>query len=369
MHLPSHWNAKEAGDRVLETLVRITPAKAKGAHDAEFACVGDYAYIVEHDNDVAPGHWEGEHQYCILSILHLPTLRVEKQINLAHSEEKIGGIQLPKGACFVPRILQKDARTLRCFFATHPHGAEAQMWYRDFDLERGVFEDHLEKAKLKTSEGLFDFQPKAFHRDAIRAGFSKPGTLHGFYIFDSFKSFDGTRFVALNNFDAKQNALAILHDDFATFEVIGHYNEPQTEALSESSVNRLPDGQWLAICRNEKGNYHFARSRDGRLWAEATELEHVRNGENSKPTFDRFGDTYYLGWQENTHIGKCYRSVFNIDISTDGVHWQRKYRFESSHSFQYPTFHAHNGAIWFTVTQSDHGGSSDRIMFGKLENL
>ncbi len=47
------------------------------------------------------------------------------------------------------------------------------------------------------------------------------------------------------------------NDDFATFEVIGHYNEPQSEQLSESSVNRLPDGTWMAIVRNDAGNYHF----------------------------------------------------------------------------------------------------------------
>ncbi|MDV7403076.1 hypothetical protein RZS08_67250, partial [Arthrospira platensis SPKY1] len=59
--------------------------------------------------------------------------------------------------------------------------------------------------------------------------------------------------------------------------------------------------------------------------------------------------------------------MFNVDISRDGVSWERKYRFESPHSFQYPTFHEHEGVIWLTVTQSDHKGSSDRIMFGKLE--
>jgi hypothetical protein len=63
----------------------------------------------------------------------------------------------------------------------------------------------------------------------------------------------------------------------------------------------------------------------------------------------------------------CNRSVFNVDVSRDGVSWERKCRFETPHSFQYPTFHEHEGVIWLTVTQSDHLGSSDRIMFGKLE--
>jgi hypothetical protein len=173
--------------------------------------------------------------------------------------------------------------------------------------------------------------------------------------------------VALNNFPGKQNALAVLHDDFTTFEVIGHYNEPQSQQLSESAVNRLPDGSWMAICRNDAGNYHFTTSQDGKAWTIGEPKPFVPNGLNSKPTFDKFGGVYYLGWQENSRVHDCNRSVFNVDISRDGVSWERKYRFETPHSFQYPTFHEHEGTIWLTVTQSDHKGSSDRIMFGKLE--
>jgi hypothetical protein len=161
----------------------------------------------------------------------------------------------------------------------------------------------------------------------------------------------------------------MLHDDFTTFEVIGHYNEPQSQQLTESAVNRLPDGTWMAICRNEKGNYHFTTSLDGRKWSVGEPMPFVPNGANSKPTFDKFGGLYYLGWQERTYIDGVGRSVFNVDISRDGKTWERKYRFESPHSFQYPTFHEHQGVVWLTVTQSDHKGSSDRIMFGKLEDV
>jgi hypothetical protein len=200
-------------------------------------------------------------------------------------------------------------------------------------------------------------------------GFKRPGINQGLYIFDSFKEFDGKRYIALNNFPGKQNALAVLHDDLITFEVIGHYNDPQSQQLSESAVNRLPDGTWMAIVRNDAGNYHFTTSRDGKTWTVAEPKPFVPNGLNSKPTFDHFGGGYYLGWQENTKIQNCNRSVFNVDISRDGKTWQRKYRFESPHSFQYPTFHEHEGTLWLTVTQSDHGGSTDRIMFGKLESV
>ena len=94
------------------------------------------------------------------------------------------------------------------------------------------------------------------------------------------------------------------------------------------------------------------------------------DGLNSKPTFDRFGGIYYLGWQEATSIQGANRSVFNVDISRDGKTWERKYRFETPQSFQYPTFHEHEGAIWLCVTQGDKDASrKERIMFGKLEDV
>jgi hypothetical protein len=181
------------------------------------------------------------------------------------------------------------------------------------------------------------------------------------HIFDSFKRFDGKTYVALNNFKGTQNALALVHDDLETFEVIGHFNEPESAALSESAVNRLPDGTWMAICRSQKGNYHFTTSKDGKTWTTARELPHVPDGASSKPTFDKFGGLYYLGWQ----VRGAGRSVFNVDVSRDGKTWERKYRFENQRSFQYPTFHEHDGTIWLCVTQ----GRKERIMFGKLETL
>jgi len=365
--LPGSWDPVQAGNRVLAGLARVTAARVKGAHDAEFVCEGEHAYIVEHDNDVEPGHGAGEHEYCVLSVVNLRTLAVEQVIPLAASGQTFANARLPAGMCFVPRIIRKDSHTLRCFFASQPAGREATTWLRDFDLRALRFERGIHKARLKTAAGMFDMQPRHFHADAAAKGFSRPACNYGLYIFDSFKVFDGQTYVALNNFPGRQNALALLHEDCATFEVLGHYNEPESQQLSESSVNRLPDGSWLAICRSEVGNYHFAGSANGRLWAEARELPLVSKGDSSKPTFDRFGGTYYLGWQERTQIDHCRRSVFNIDVSKDGRTWQRKYRFETPNSFQYPAFHEHHGTIWLSVTQSDHKGSTDRIMFGRLE--
>ena len=368
--LPSDWNPEQAGNQVLKNLIRVTAPHVKGAHDAEFVCVGDRAYVVEHDNDVKPGHGAGVSQYCVLGIVNLTTMRTECVIPLAKAEDAFENITLAKARCFVPRIIQKDAATLRCYFEAQGEGCKTpQIWYRDFDLNSNTFETSIHRAKLKTSSGVFDMTATAFHADAAAHGFKRAAKKDSFYIFDSFKVFDDKIYAALNNFPGKQNALSILHDDFITFEVVGHFNEPQSENLSEAAVNRLPDGSWMAICRNDGGNYHFTTSEDGKTWSVAREMEFVQNGANSKPTFDKFGEIYYLGWQDRERVDNCNRSVFNIDISRDGKKWERKYRFATSESFQYPTFHEHRGSIWLTVTQSDHGGSTDRIMFGKLEDL
>ena len=370
--LPSGWDPALAGDIVMQRLVNTSAPQVKGAHDAEFVCVGDRAYIVTEANDLKAGESAGwPFIYATLSIVSLKTLVLEQVIDFAKSEQTFENDTLPVGACFVPRILQKDAKSLRCYFTSEDPGKrQSQMWYRDFDLKSGEFAATIHKAKLKTAAGTFDFQPQSFHADAAAQGFTKKAVDSAFFIFDSFKKFDGKLYVALNNFSGKQNALALVHDDLATFEVLGHFNEPQAEQLSESAVNRLPDGTWMAICRNDKGNYHFTTSADGRTWSVGKELPNVPNGANSKPTFDKFGGVYYLGWQEATKIQGVNRSVFNVDISRDGRTWERKYRFETPESFQYPTFHEHNGAIWVAVTQGDQDGSrKERIMFGKLEDV
>lgn len=370
--LPPGWDPALAGDVVLRRLVNTSAPRVRGAHDAEFVCVGDLAYLVAEANDRKGGEsaaWP--FVYVTMSIVNLNELKTEQIIDFAKGEQVFENKTLPVGACFVPRIIQKDANTLRCYFTSEDPGKrQSQMWYRDFDLRRGEFAPTIHKARLRTAAGTFDFQPQHFHADAAAQGFAKKASDHSFFIFDSFKRFDGRLYVALNNFSGKQNALALVHEDLETFEVIGHYNEPQSEQLSESAVNRLPDGTWMAICRNDKGNYHFTTSRDGKTWTPGREMPHVPNGANSKPTFDCFGGVYYLGWQEATKFQGVHRSVFNVDISRDGLTWERKYRFETPKSFQYPTFHEHEGAVWLSVTQGDTDSSrKERIMFGRLETV
>ncbi len=361
--IPAGWDALQAANRVMERLVNVTAPHVKGAHDAEFVCVGDRAFVVAEANDVQPGESaEWPFQYVTMSVVNLKSLKVEKIIDFARGEQMFENQRLPAGACIAPRIIQKDTRTLRCYFDSNDPGKrQSQIWYRDFDLKHGDFAPSLHKAKLKTTAGTFDFQPQFLYADAVARGFTNKPCDSTMHIFDSFKRFDGKIYVALNNFKGTQNALALVHDDLETFEVIGHFNEPESAALSESAVNRLPNGTWMAICRSQTGNYHFTTSQDGKTWTTGREMPHVPDGASSKPTFDQFGGMYYLGCQ----VRGAGRNVFNVDVSRDGRTWERKYRFENPRSFQYPTFHEHEGTIWLCVTQ----GRKERIMFGKLEDV
>ena len=369
--LSKDWNPKAAGDRVMAGLVNVTASQVKGAHDAKLAICNGRAFIVAEVNDQSAGEsakWDWI--YVALSIVDLETLAVEKIIPFARSKQAYANETLPKGVCFAPNILQTDPQTLRCFFTSEQPGErQAQMWFIDFDLKQMAFGKTIHRAKIKTADGTFDMQPRHLYADAEKQGFGKPPKDHGLYLVDSFKVFDGRTYMAINNWPGKQNALTVLNNTFDTFEILGHYNEPQKFQLSESAVNRLPDGTWMAICRQDGGdrNYTFTTSPDGRNWSTNAYRDFIPNGTGSKPTFDRFDGIYYLGWQENTKIGGVSRSVFNIDVSRDGKSWERKYRFETEKSFQYPTFFEYQGTVYLVVTQGDHSKSrKERIMFGKL---
>lgn len=372
--LPPGWEPKRAGDEVIGRIIKVSAPKVKGAHDADLVLVGERAFIVEHDNDIKPGHGAGKAQYCVLTVVNVKTMSVERVVPMAKSAQAFANETLPVGACFVPRVIQLNDTTLRCFFVCEDQSgkSQSQTWYRDFDIASLTFAPNIHRVKLKTSDGTFDMQPQYFHADAAKHGFKQPAKAFGLYLLDAFKVIDGKTYLAINNFPGAQNALAMLNDTRDTIEVIGHYNEPAEHRLTESSVNRLPDGTWMAICRTESGdrNYVFTTSKDGKTWTQGESRPFISKGSNSKPTFDKFNGLYYLGWQEATRITDGHgvgRYIFNIEVSRDGVNWERKYRFESADSFQYPTFRQHGGSIWFTVTQGT-GGSTDRIMFGKLED-
>lgn len=366
--LPSDWNPKAAGDAVLRGLTKISPPQVKGAHDSDFVYLRDRVYVVYIANDVQPGeNPEWSFCYAAMSVVDPQTRRLEKFIPFARSGQAYDHATLPPGACFVPRLLVMDERTLRAYFASEEPGKrQSQIWFIDFDTERMSFRPHIDRARLKTSQGTFDMQPQSYYADAVAHGFRREPRQHGLYLIDGFKIFDGRTYAVVNNFAIGQNGWALVNDTHDTFEILGQFNPPAETKLTEASVNRLPDGTWLAISRQETGtkNYMFATSADGRQWSANAYRDFIPDGTNSKPTFDKFDGVYYLGWQEAAKIDGVGRSVFNIDVSRDGREWERKYRFETAESFQYPTFRQHAGAIYLTVTQ----GRKERIMFGELES-
>jgi len=370
--LPAGWNAKAEGDKVMANLIRTTTPEVKGAHDAHLAIVGDRAYVISEVNDRQASENAGwPFIYVTLSIVDLRNERLLDVMTVARSEQAFANETLPVGACFVPRVKQVGPQTLRCWFASEQPGKrQSQTYFRDLDLRTLTFEKEIHRMKLQTSDGTFDLQPKYLYADAAKQGFKRKPVDAGLYLFDNFKEFDGQTYIAINNYLGAQEALCTMNAAADTLEIVGHFNGPGEPALTEPAVNRLPDGTWLAISRKENGdrNYWFSESKDGKTWTTGGEKDFVKNGTASKPTFDKFHGVYYLGWQERTTIGKVGRSVFNIDVSNDGKHWERKYRFETTKSFQYPSFVESDGQIWFCVTQGDTDSSrKERIMFGRLE--
>jgi hypothetical protein len=370
--LPAGWNAKAAADKVMAGLIKVSGPEVKGAHDSHLVIVGDRAYVVAEANDRQAGeaaNWP--FIYATLSIVDLRNERLLDVMTIARSEQAFANETLPVGACFVPRIRQIGPKTLRCWFASEQPGKrQSQTYYRDLDLGTMTFEREIHRMKLQTSAGVSDLQPQPLHADAAKQGFLRKPVDAGLYLFDNFKDFDGRTFIAINNYLGAQQTLCTLNAAADTLEVVGHFNGPGKPSLTEPAVNRLPDGTWLAICRQENGdhNYWFCESRDGKTWTTGGEKDFVKKGAASKPTFDKFNGVYYLGWQESTQIDRVSRSVFNVDVSKDGKTWERKYRFETTKSFQYPTFVEANGQIWFSVTQGDSDPSrKERIMFGRLE--
>ncbi len=97
----------------------------------------------------------------------MKTMAVQRIIPFARSEQAFANETLPAGACFVPRILQQDNWTLRCYFASEQPGVrQSQTWFIDFDLGRMAFANAIHRAKLKTAAGTFDMQPRSLHADA-----------------------------------------------------------------------------------------------------------------------------------------------------------------------------------------------------------
>jgi predicted neuraminidase len=370
--LPAGWDPHVAAERVLAGLVNISEPRVKGAHDSDFLIVGDKAYVVSMANDVQAGEaptWP--FIYSVLTVVNLATKAPEKSVVFAASGQAYANNTLPPGACFVPRILRHDADTLRCFFASEEPGKrQSQTWRIDYDLASGEFSNEIHPVELQTSLGVFPMQPAHFHAHAAARGFTRPAADYGLYPIDGFKEYDGQWHAVLNNFASGQLAWARLDDRHERFTILGDFFLPNDLKTSESAVERLPDGSWCAVSRQEEGtrNSLFSTSPDGVSWTPHAPRAMIPNGTNSKSIFHRFNGVYYLGWQEATQVEGVFRSVFNIEVSRDGRTWERKYRFQTPKSFQYPTLREHAGTIYLTVTQGDHDASrKERIMFGVLE--
>ncbi|MBK9389157.1 MAG: hypothetical protein IPN68_02810 [Bacteroidetes bacterium] len=238
--LPPAWNPKQAADKVMADLIKVTSPQVKGAHDASVAIEGDHAYIVSMVNDIRPSeNAEWPFIYLTLSVVNINTLTVEKIIPFAKGEQIYSNDTLPTGACFVPRIIRKEEKKLRCYFASEEPGKrQSQVWFIDFDLDSQSFMNYIYCAKIKTASGVNNMQPQFFYQDALSDGFTRKPVDYGLYTFD-FKIFNGITYAVLNNYPGGQNALSVLNSSLDTFEVIGHYNMPFQLKLTESAINRL----------------------------------------------------------------------------------------------------------------------------------
>ncbi len=363
---------EERGQEFLDSMIRVTGESVKGAHDSSLVVTDKKAYIVYMANDRQPGEnsrWP--YIYTAMSIVDIASNRLLDSREVAHGGQQFANVRLKEGSCFVPRILQKEERTLRIFFdSMDPDNRPTEVWYRDYDLQSGKFDASIGRVNMETPEGTVPLSPQAFHEQARRQGFSKPVNNDGPYLFDIGKEFDGKLYVAVNNFGGKQNALCEFNEDLTSVRVIGNINEPLSEDLSEAAVERMPDGRWVAILRNDGNNlnYRFAYSDDGVCWTAAEESPLVQNGSNSKPVLHCFDGVYCLGWQE-----KPYRTRFNLEVSTDFVHWKRAYSFhDEDFSLQYPSMYAYDGEVYLCATHCFPGEERERrdsIYFGHLNSV
>jgi hypothetical protein len=258
--LPSGWNAKAAGDKVMAGLFKVTGPGVKGAHDAHFAIVGERAYVVAEVNDRQAGEMPGwPFIYATLSIVDLRNELLLHVITIARLEQAFANETLTVGACFVPRIRQIGPQTLCCFFASErPGQRQSQTYYRDFDLRTLTFEAEVHRMKIRTADGTFDLQPRFLHADATMHGFTRKATDAGLYLFDTLKEFDGRTYVAVNNFIGAQQALCTLNDAAETIEVVRHFNG-SGGAGSTSGANGSCSG------RGKPGLRAIASSHGGRF--------------------------------------------------------------------------------------------------------
>lgn len=355
---------RAAADAVLRALIPVTLPSMLGVHDAHMAIVHGKAYIVYEANDVCEGESDRwPYVYCAMSIVDIQANAVEAVLPIARSGQVFENAALPPGQCFVPRVLALDDATLRVYFVSQDAGVrEEEVWYTDFDVAERRFTGHIHRVRVKTPEGTLPLQPRHHFAHAAAQGYARPAIDYAMYLFDILlPPIDGRIYVVLNNFQAKLNTLAVFDDACETLTLLGSMIEPGGADLSEAGIQRLPDGGWLAILRRDDGdcNCLLSASTDGLRWSPAVSSPLIENGSNSKPTLHRFGDTYFMGWQE-----KPGRTRFNIETSRDGLAWARAFSFDlPDGTLQYPSLCAYGGDIYLCATGLS---ARDEIVFGRL---
>jgi hypothetical protein len=244
------WDPKEAAHKVMDRLIKVTGPEVKGAHDAHFVIVDNKAYITYMANDIQPGESpQWPFVYNAMSIIDINNLKVEKILPMATGGQIFKNEILPEGACFVPRILKKDPKTLRCFFASeNPGKRQSQIWYVDFDLRRGKFKNNIFKARLQTGEDILNMQPNLLYQKAVEKGYNGSETDYGMYPFD-IKTINNKLYVGISHYPVGPSILTTLNRKMNTFNIESYLFIPNYLKLNETAFNCLPDGTWLAIVR------------------------------------------------------------------------------------------------------------------------
>lgn len=351
--------AKSRGARIMNAAVVVSPDNQKGTHDAHFVIADGYAYIVYEANDNREGENAVWHDiYCSMSMVRLSDMKFVEALKISESEQAFANETLLPGATFVPRVMRKDEKTLRVFFASTDPGVRQELtYYRDFDIQAKTWSNEVGRLKMRTHDGAVrDFTPKEYYDHAIESGCRVAYERDdGAYLFDIF-DIGGQMYIALNNFAAKQVSLATINTDLDCIDIVSHIADTSPEMqLSEQGIARLPGGEWMAIMRDDKNmNYMFSRSTDGKKWSKPTYCDFVTTGCNSKPTLNVFGEHILMGWNDTS------RKRFRLQHSYDGKNWTDIVDFCADTSFQYPTFALHDGEIYYSATI----GNKQKIIFG-----
>jgi hypothetical protein len=397
-----NYDAAKNADEVVSRMVCVSPKQAVGTHAAHMTIYNGKAYIVYDCNDLLRGesaNWA--FQYLRLSVVDIKTNKVEKTVKFTESGKQFKNIKIGVGSPVDPKIVVCGENRLRVFFAqyyqrdmltydadTKVTGIvkcpeyEAYIYYLDYDTKAQAFDDTLHLAKLKTDNGLVDFKSSTYRAWATAKGFDMPGDdEYNAVLLTSCEKIEGRYYaVIIQEGRVGADAVALLNDSMDTFEIVAHF--PKTDIrYTEVSVQKLPDKTWAAILRNEDPghNYLFSTSADGKKWSEIKEIPEITTGTNSKPLFSEANGQYYLGWQElpenRNYVRKLTpldwpdrqagdRQDFNIEVSADGVNWERKYSFHAPGcSFQYPFIYPYEGKVYICATRR----FKEYITFGLLE--